>query len=72
MFRLSESEYRALRETCALSGSRSISAFTRSVTLARVSQIKGGPGLADTDLEARVAQLESEIRALIRPAQPNK
>jgi hypothetical protein len=59
VFRLSQDEYRSLRETCESRGARNLSDFTRSEVLAFLN-----PATRQDRLNLRFAALEEEIAAL--------
>jgi hypothetical protein len=67
-FRLTEEEYGKLAAVCAQKGSPSISDFTRAAILRTVELESRSEGALDarmTSLDARVAELEQELRQLV-------
>lgn len=58
VFRLSEDEYRSLKEACARRGARNVSDFTRSEVLESLSDTRNG------DLDRRFKTIEQGIASL--------
>lgn len=79
-FRLSNEEYEIVERSCATSGSRSVSDFTRSAVMYRANMLTIPRGLLSedlaslskqlTDLDATLRGLRQQIRRVLGSVQP--
>ena len=68
VFRLSQEEYRSLREACNRAGARNLSDFTRSEVLERLNPDAHGGHLANrfASLEQQIAAMQFQLNNLLQ------
>ena len=68
VFRLSQDEYKSLKEACDRAGARNLSDFTRSEVLERLNSdaISGPLARRFTSLERRIAVMQFQLNDLLQ------